>query len=67
MNSKRQETVFESLSTKRKALAVLSLFYIALCGSLGIYLQSTNIDTTALVCLSFILVFNMLLPLKLLL
>lgn len=62
MNSKRQPTIFESLSTKRKILVVLSFFYIALCGVLGIYLQNTNIDAIARIFLSFILVFNMLLP-----
>lgn len=48
----------------RPILLILSLFYIPLCGSLGIYLcqEHINIDITALIAVLLILVFNMFLP-----
>lgn len=62
--SSRQQTLFDSLSVKRKLMVIVSIFYISLCGSLGIYLskEKLNIDGMALVAIAFILIFNMFLP-----
>ncbi|UZA34045.1 hypothetical protein LP087_13675 (plasmid) [Moraxella bovis] len=62
--SSGQQTRFDSFSIKRKLLIVLSIFYIVLCGSLGIYIsqEELNIDMMARIAVLIILVFNMFLP-----
>lgn len=49
---------------KRKLLIAFSLFYVALCGGLGIDLskEQLNIDITTRIAVLIILVFNMFLP-----
>lgn len=62
--SSRPQTRFASWSATRQLLILFALFYVVLCGSLGIYLcqEPRNLDTLALVSIALLLTFNMFLP-----
>lgn len=68
MSNYNKPTRLDNFSIKRKLLIAFSIFYIVLCGSLGMYLsqylsqEQLNIDTMALIAVLIILMFNMFLP-----
>lgn len=64
MSNYNKPTRLDSFSIKRKLLIAFSIFYIVLCGSLGIYLsqEQLNIDIMARIAVLIILMFNMFLP-----
>ncbi|WP_211271064.1 hypothetical protein, partial [Moraxella lacunata] len=60
MSNYNKPTRLDSFSIKRKLLIAFSIFYIVLCGSLGIYLsqEQLNIDIMARIAVLIILMFN---------
>lgn len=64
MSNYNKPTKLDNFSIKRKLLIALSIFYIVLCGSLGIYLsqEQLNIDIMARIAVLIILIFNMFSP-----